>query len=51
MAKFPTLWAIVLVFAIVWAIEEMGYLSTEIPWLPVILVIVAIGGIANRFTD
>jgi hypothetical protein len=49
MAKFPTFWVIVLLFAIAWALEEIGLYSINLPWLPVIIVIVAIGAIFNRF--
>ncbi len=49
MAKFPTFWAIVLILALAWLLEEMGLFTLNIPWLPVIIVIVAIGAIFNRF--
>jgi hypothetical protein len=49
MAKFPTFWAVVLLFALAWALEEMGLYTLNLPWLPVIIIIVAIGAIFNRF--
>ena len=49
--KFPTFAVIVLVFAIAWLTQELGYLKTDIPWLPVILIIIALGWIFNRFSD
>ncbi|MFH1500534.1 MAG: hypothetical protein ABIE22_01155 [archaeon] len=47
--RFPTLAVIVLVAAIVWLLQELRYLNIDIPWLPLILIIVAIGMIANRY--
>jgi len=46
--KFPALAMIILVFAITWFLRELGYLAIRIPWIPVILGIIAIGMIFNR---
>jgi hypothetical protein len=48
--KFPTLAVILLVIGIVWATDVLGYLNVDFPWLPVVLVIIAIGMIVNRYT-
>ena len=48
--NFPTLAVILLIAGIVWAIHELGYLNFSFPWLPVILIIIAIGMIINRYT-
>jgi uncharacterized membrane protein len=48
--KFPTLAVIVLIFAVVWFLDELGYLNIDMPWIPAILIIVAIGWIINRYT-
>jgi len=47
--KFPTLAVILLVAGIVWAFSSLGYIDFDFPWLPVILIIVSIGLIANRY--
>jgi len=47
--KFPTLAVILLVTGIMWTIESLGFLNIDFPWLPVVLIIVAIGMIANRY--
>ena len=46
--KFPVLATLLLIFGIVWLINEFGYVSFNLPWLPVILIVIAIGMIANR---
>lgn len=49
-AKFPVLAVILLIFAVTWILDEMGYLGfIKIPWIPVILAVIAIGMIANRY--
>lgn len=47
--KFPTLAAILLFTGVLWTIESLGYLQINFPWLPIVLIIVAIGMIANRY--
>lgn len=46
--KFPTFWVIMLVIAAVWFAKEIGWISLNVPWFPVILGIVAIGAIVSR---
>ena len=47
--KFPTLAVIILVLALVWLLSELEYLKIDMPWIPVILGIIAIGMIINRY--
>jgi len=47
--KFPVLAVILLLFGIAWALDELGYLIINIPWIPVILIVIAIGMIVNRY--
>jgi len=47
--KFPVLAVILLIFAIVWIFNELGYFSINVPWIPVILAIITIGMISNRY--
>jgi hypothetical protein len=47
--KFPMLATILLVFGIVWLLETLGYLAIQFPWLPVIVIIVSVGMIINRY--
>jgi len=47
--KFPTFAIIVLIAAVFWFISELGYLEINIPWIPLILIIVSLGWIFNRF--
>lgn len=47
--KFPVLAVILLIFALVWLFSDLGYWYVNLPWIPVVLVIIAIGMIFNRF--
>jgi len=48
--KFPVLAIILLLFAIAWILTELGMLMINIPWIPVILAVIAIGMIINRYS-
>jgi len=47
--KFPALAVILLIFSLIWLFSELGYFHINVPWIPVILVIIAIGMVFNRF--
>lgn len=47
--KFPVLAAILLLFALAWLFSELGWLALDIPWIPVIVLIIATGMIMNRY--
>lgn len=46
--KFPMLATILLIFAIIWLLSDLDILTISIPWIPVVLIIVAVGMIYNR---
>ena len=48
--KFPVLAVILLLFALVWIFNDLGYIRINLPWIPVILAVVAIGMIINRYS-
>lgn len=47
--RFPTFAMILLILGLLWLLNSIGALIINIPWLPVILIIVAIGMIINRY--
>jgi len=49
--KFPSLALVVLIFAIVWFLSELYNVYVNIPWLPLILIIISLGWIFNRFNS
>jgi hypothetical protein len=48
--KFPVLAVVLLLFAIAWILSELGMLMINIPWIPVVLAVIAIGMIINRYS-
>ena len=50
--KFPTFAVILLVVGIVWFMNEMNILPWKnLPWIPLVLIIVAFGMIINRYRE
>ena len=49
--KFPAFAVIVLLFALTWLLSDLGYFDLDIPWIPVIIAVVAIGWIINRYQE
>ena len=49
--KFPMLALILLIFAVVWFVSEFYNLNINLPWIPLILIVVALGMIINRYTN
>ena len=48
--RFPTLAVILLVVGIIWLLSDLGVMTVSIPWWPVILIIIAVSWIVNRYT-
>ena len=47
--KFPTLALILLSIGVIWLLQELNILRIDIPWIPIVLIIIAIGLIVNRY--
>ena len=48
--SFPTFATIVLVIGFLWLLSDLKIITIEIPWFPLILIIIAIGWIVNRYS-
>jgi len=48
--RFPTFAVILLVVGVIWLLNELNVIAVKIPWIPIVLVIVALGMIINRYT-
>lgn len=46
--KFPTFAVVLLVIGIVWLLNELKVFSIDIPWVPIVLIIIAVGMIINN---
>jgi hypothetical protein len=47
--KFPTFPVILLVVGILWLLVELGLITIRIPWIPIVLIIVAAGWIWKSY--
>jgi len=47
--KFPTFGVILLIIGVIWLLNEVGVLAVRVPWIPVILIVIAIGIIMNAW--
>jgi hypothetical protein len=48
-SKFPTLAIILLVLGVIWLLNDLDVLAINLPWIPIALIIVAVGMIINRY--
>lgn len=46
---FPTIPIIILVTGILWLINELDILTIDIPWFPVVLIILGIAGVMEFY--
>lgn len=46
--RFPVLGFLILIFAGLWLLREMNVIDLNVPWLPIVLIVIAIGIIFNR---
>lgn len=46
--KFPTFAVILLVIGLIWFASELGLMVIKVPWIPLIIIIIALGMIINR---
>jgi hypothetical protein len=47
--RFPTLAVILLVVGLAWLFNELNVIAIDVPWVPLILIIIAIGMILNKY--
>jgi len=46
--KFPALATLLLIFGIAWLLSAMYNVAIDLPWLPIILIVIAASMIFNR---
>ena len=49
--RFPTLAIALLVVGVIWLLNDLKIVLIDIPWIPVVLIIIAMGMIFNRFLN
>lgn len=46
---FPIFAAILFVVGVIWLLNDLNVFSVEIPWVPIVLIIVALGIFVNKW--
>jgi hypothetical protein len=46
--KFPSFAIMLLIVGIIWLLNELNLIKINIPWIPIVLIIISIGMIVNR---
>jgi len=46
---FPTFALIVLFIGVFWLLNELNVLKVKVPWIPIVIIVVALGWIIDHF--
>ena len=46
--RFPTFGVILLVAGVIWLLNDLKIITVDIPWIPLIIIAIALGIIHNR---
>ncbi len=49
--RFPTFAVALLAVGLIWLLTELGVISANIPWWPIVIIMIALGFIINRFSN
>ena len=49
--KFPVLATLILIFGLAWLFSALYGVAVNLPWLPIIIVVIALAMIFNRFRE
>lgn len=49
--RFPTFAVVLLVLGLLWLLSSLHLLNIDVPWIPLIIVIIAIGMIINHYKE
>jgi len=47
---FPTFALVVLLIGVFWLLSDLNVLKVDVPWVPIVIIVVAIGWIVDHFT-
>jgi hypothetical protein len=46
---FPTFALVVLLIGVFWLLNDLNILKVDVPWIPIVIIVVAIGWIVDHF--
>jgi hypothetical protein len=47
--RFPTFGFLLLVFGVLWLLSDLNVIKVDVPWWPVLLIVISIGWIINHY--
>jgi hypothetical protein len=47
--SFPTFAVVILVLGLLWLLSDLNVITVDVPWFPVVLIIVALGWLADHY--
>ena len=47
--KFPTFAVLVLIAGIIWLLSELKIINIDVPWLPLIVIVLSLGWIISHY--
>ncbi len=47
--SFPTFAFLILIAGVIWLLTELEILTIDVPWLPIVVIILALGWIINHY--
>lgn len=47
--KFPTFAVVLLFIGVIWLLNELNVFSIDIPWVPIVVIIIATGMLINNY--
>jgi len=48
--RFPTFAVTLLVFSVIWLLSDLKLITIDVPWIPVILIVVSLAMIFNKYS-
>jgi len=45
--RFPTFGFMILVLAVIWLLKDLGYITINLPIIPILLILISLGWIIN----
>jgi hypothetical protein len=46
---FPTFALVILLIGVFWLLNDLNVLKVNVPWIPIVIIVVAIGWIVDHF--
>lgn len=45
--RFPTFAFLILIIGVIWLLQELNFLTIDVPWIPLVIIALSLGWIIN----